>query len=177
MENCTELFAANSKIDEPCVKRPVSAIFVLVRHLGGECRTKTKMAATGRCTQGSSCCFISRWMRFSVTPLCDGLPEIINQEWSSEFSAHIITCIFFMSWQVKYKPRARRAFRRFFKKHFAIVSILAPYHSLQNWKHDVLLVPLSTPRTCRKYGKNMGKKMAALFSDLYITAYSQCTHI
>jgi hypothetical protein len=29
------------------------------------------------------------------------------------------------------QPRARRAFRRFFKKHFAIVSILAPYHSLQ----------------------------------------------
>jgi hypothetical protein len=25
------------------------------------------------------------------------------------------------------QPRARRAFRRFFKKHFAIVSILAPY--------------------------------------------------
>jgi hypothetical protein len=30
------------------------------------------------------------------------------------------------------QPRARRAFRRFFKKHFAVVvSILAPYHSLQ----------------------------------------------
>jgi hypothetical protein len=29
------------------------------------------------------------------------------------------------------QPRARRAFRRFLKKHFAVVSILAPYHSLQ----------------------------------------------
>jgi hypothetical protein len=29
------------------------------------------------------------------------------------------------------QPRACRAFRRFSKKHFAIVSILAPYHSLQ----------------------------------------------
>jgi hypothetical protein len=29
------------------------------------------------------------------------------------------------------QPRARRAFRRLLKKHFAIVSILAPYHSLQ----------------------------------------------
>jgi hypothetical protein len=29
------------------------------------------------------------------------------------------------------QPRARRAFRHFFKKHFAVVSILAPYNSLQ----------------------------------------------
>jgi hypothetical protein len=29
------------------------------------------------------------------------------------------------------QPRARRGFRRFFRKHFAVVSILAPYHSLQ----------------------------------------------
>jgi hypothetical protein len=29
------------------------------------------------------------------------------------------------------QPRACRAFRRFFKKHFAVVSILAPYNSLQ----------------------------------------------
>jgi hypothetical protein len=29
------------------------------------------------------------------------------------------------------QPRARRAFRCFFKKHFAVVGILTPYHILQ----------------------------------------------
>jgi hypothetical protein len=36
-----------------------------------------------------------------------------------------------MFYEETMEPRARRAFRRFFKKHFAVVSILllAPYHT------------------------------------------------
>jgi hypothetical protein len=36
-----------------------------------------------------------------------------------------------MFYEETMQPRARLAFRRFIKKHFAVVSILAPYHSLQ----------------------------------------------
>jgi hypothetical protein len=39
--------------------------------------------------------------------------------------------IFDMFYEETIQPRARRAFRGLFKKHFAVVSILAPYHSLQ----------------------------------------------